>query len=439
MKKLWKRAVGALCLAALLFSFAAQSVSAAKIGGGVVIPVNPIQYTFCMKYVDEQGLEIDASLNSTGKLTGSGNIYLPEIKEISGYTYRGFYYENNTGTNSSGSLSQLLLETPPQIHTRDTAPYDFITGCGKYTVYMVYAQNAAPQEEVRVTYAENGATGGTVPMDNRGYNIGQNAVVLGNTGNLTKNGYVFSSWNTAADGRGDVYIAGNSILMETDVTLYAQWQPDQLETERHIRYLQGYPDQTVQAGKAITRAEAATILFRLLSDTAHPNKNQTVAGVFSDVPAGQWYAQAVNYLASAGIIDGYSDNTYRPNRTITRAEFTKMVSRFDNLVLTSENRFSDVSDSHWAVQYINSAYQKNWIQGYPDGTFKPEKSITRAEVASLVNRRLNRAMNEEAIAHVKNPYKDINSADWRYKDIIEASVDHEYTRDAEGKEIWMNK
>ncbi|UZN00691.1 S-layer homology domain-containing protein [Lysinibacillus sp. MHQ-1] len=178
----------------------------------------------------------------------------------------------------------------------------------------------------------------------------------------------------------------------------------ELETGEHIKYINGYPDGSVKPGSSITRAEAAAIYFRLIKDE---NKNIAVNGTFSDVGGDTWYAQSVNYLASQGILVGYRDGTFKPRQTITRAEFAAIASRFDNLLTNENTSFKDVSIDHWAAAYIDSAYTKGWINGYPDGSFRPASSITRAEVVKIINNMLNRKIELSDIPSDAVQYKDL--------------------------------
>lgn len=186
-------------------------------------------------------------------------------------------------------------------------------------------------------------------------------------------------------------------------------------TTEHISYLNGYNDSTVKPNKSITRAEAAAIFYRLLEDQG------TADATFTDVPSTAWYANEVNYLSSLGILKGYSDGSFKPNKAITRAEFSAIASRFDNLDTSETNVFEDVSEDNWAAKYINSAYAKGWITGYANNKFNPSNDITRAEVVTLVNRMLNR----EHEGDFENIYTDINKDNWSYDNILEASIDHE--------------
>lgn len=205
-----------------------------------------------------------------------------------------------------------------------------------------------------------------------------------------------------------------------------------LELDSHTRYLNGYPDGTVGPERNITRAEAVVIFFRLLDDDA--KTTATMSQVFPDVADGDWYSHQINYMASLGIVVGYPDGTFRPDAPITRAEFAAIISRFDNLILTTGTAFSDVSEDHWAIQYINSDYIKSWIEGYGDYSFKPEQNITRAETVKIVNTMLTRL--PDSLPDDINPYTDIDVSDWSYIHMMEASLEHDYSRDEDKTEHW---
>ena len=209
-----------------------------------------------------------------------------------------------------------------------------------------------------------------------------------------------------------------------------------LETQEHIVYIQGYPDGTIRPDGSITRAEIATIFWRLLKNSA---KNDPIDSAFSDVSGNEWFAQAVNYLASIGVITGYEDGTFRPSQRITRAEFSAIVSRFDDLIVGISNPFVDISDSHWASEYIISSYSKGWISGYPGNVFLPDNDITRAEVVKVVNCMLGRGIKKADIpAEAYGIYSDLPSSHWAFAEMIEASFQHNYTRLSDGYEIYVN-
>jgi hypothetical protein len=193
-----------------------------------------------------------------------------------------------------------------------------------------------------------------------------------------------------------------------------------LETENHIRYIYGYEDDTFKPNNPITRAEVAMMFFRLIKDT---KKNNTINGVFTDVSGTSWYTQAVNYLAEINILKGYEDGTFKPNQNITRAEFSAIASRFDEMENGIENSFIDISRDFWAYENIMSAYSKGWIKGYPDNSFKPQNHITRAEAVAIINRMLDRKITEGILDDLKNLYKDLSVNHWAFKDIIMASME----------------
>lgn len=243
-----------------------------------------------------------------------------------------------------------------------------------------------------------------------------------NEGERTESGYIIGG-GSGRD-RNNPYDT-ITIIGEEDVPL--GW----LVADDHMWYVNGYPDGSVRPEGSITRAEAAMIFYRLLDDD---DKLTPAPQAFSDVSADAWYGQSVNYLASAGLLSGYQDGTFRPNAPITRAEYAAMASKYARLILTTGTAFSDVPEDHWAVAYINSAYVRGWVDGYEDYSFKPEQSITRAEVVKQVNMILER--NPSGIG-TENPYNDITSSHWAYIHMLEASIVHSYGRDENGIEYWM--
>ena len=211
---------------------------------------------------------------------------------------------------------------------------------------------------------------------------------------------------------------------------------EMLEREDHIKYINGYEDGTVRPDSAITRAEVAMIFFRLLKAQ---DKNEPISGGFTDVEDGSWYAQAVNYLAKIGILLGYPDGTFRPVQNITRAEFAAVASRFDEFIGGITSPFDDVPPTHWAYSHILSAYVKGWINGYPDDTFKPQNNITRAETVAVVNRMIGRnLLKEDMPASLLSRYSDLPTNHWAFADMMEASVAHDYNDKPDGYEIWTD-
>ena len=207
----------------------------------------------------------------------------------------------------------------------------------------------------------------------------------------------------------------------------------------HLAYMKGYPDLTFGPDRNMTRAEVTMMFARLLKDRPEANKVYTMP--YSDVTKADWYAYAVSYMTENKLITGYPDGTFKPNSPISRAEFAAIASRFDQLKPGLSLPFNDVAKGHWAYDVIASAANKGWVNGYPDGSFKPENKITRAEVVSTTNRMLNRYADLAfAKAHKTElaPMRDMDESHWAYGAAVEAMNGHDYHRQADGKnETWI--
>lgn len=212
-----------------------------------------------------------------------------------------------------------------------------------------------------------------------------------------------------------------------------------LNTADHYAYLMGYPDGTVRPGGSITRAEATTIFFRLLTEESR-SQFWATENRYSDVSAGRWYNNAVSKMTRAGIVNGYPDGTFRPNAPITRAEMAKIIALFAKLEPSAE-RFPDAA-GHWAEAYIRLAAGNGWIEGYPDGTFRPNQSITRAETVTMIDRVLERVPKDESrlLPHsAMLTFPDCRPGQWFYIAVQEAANSHVYERAASeqhGDERW---
>lgn len=215
------------------------------------------------------------------------------------------------------------------------------------------------------------------------------------------------------------------IIEEPDVAL-----SDALNDIDHYAYVFGYEDDTVRPNNDITREEVATIFYRLLTDPAR-DAYFTDKNNFPDVESGRWSNKAISTLSKAGIISGYpEDGMFRPANPITRAEFASIVSRFDSLNYNGDNKFNDIS-GHWASNFINAASEKGWISGYPDGSFKPQNNITRAEAITLINNVLNRHVDSEGLHEDAKKWSDMKESDWFYHAVMEATNSHDYNRETD--------
>ncbi|WP_217960144.1 isopeptide-forming domain-containing fimbrial protein [Acutalibacter muris] len=201
---------------------------------------------------------------------------------------------------------------------------------------------------------------------------------------------------------------------------------DHSYSQEEITYIVGYPDKTVRGDRSLTRSEATAIFYRLYNGAYPAPKQHMTEKTFSDVSKDVWYFDELSTCYSADILSGCRDGKFRPHEPITRAEFAAMASAFAELPPAENAPFSDVSRSYWAYDDINSAAEAGWIVGYPDGSFRPENEISRAETITLINRLRNMSITaaELRALGVQNPYTDLSEGYWAYGELIEATVKH---------------
>ncbi len=251
-------------------------------------------------------------------------------------------------------------------------------------------------------------------------------------------GFEFAGWYTDKE----LTIKAESPLEATkDTNLYAKFVikgGDVLNKDDHFAYIIGYTDGTVRPLNNILREEVAAIFFRLLTEEAGEAAHATVAP-FSDVPADKWSSTAIATMAKGGFITGRDDGTFGPELNITRAEFATIAARFSSDVYGTALDLSDIS-GHWAKNYIDVCTANGWITGYPDGTFKPDQCITRAEAMAIVNRMLDRAVDEKGTEAVKEDiylFRDNPQGSWCYYIVLEATNSHDFVRaEGEAYETW---
>lgn len=255
-------------------------------------------------------------------------------------------------------------------------------------------------------------------------------------------GYWFDGWYTDKTYRTPYNFA---TPLTQDTTIYAKWflivlpgvtdkkATPKLNTSDHFAYVQGYPDGTVKPAGNITRAETAAILFRLMDDASRKTYYSTKSG-FRDVASGSWYNTYVATLNNAGVITDSSNGYFRPNEAITRAELAAMLAKFSETT-GAANYFNDVSAKYWAANAIAICAKLGWITGYPDGTFRPDKNVTRAELMAMINRATGRApKSADAFLPGMKTWSDNTADKWYYLDVQEATNSHSYT--VKGSETW---
>ena len=357
--------------------------------------------------------------NKLAKVLSSDGLTAPEGKVFLGW---------NTKADGTGEMKY---------------PGSSVLVTGNITLYAVWG-NKTPGTTL-VYHANDGSDRKiTEPYANNA------TVTLKGKDTFTRSGYTFSSWNTQADGKGTSFKPNDKVIVDNIESndLYAIWTknssgggggghkptvtiPDDVPTglngDDHFAYIVGYPNGNVEPNGNITRAEVATIFFRLLTEEVR-TANSTQSNSLSDVTRGQWFNHAVSTLSSMGIVKGHNDGTFAPNAPITRAEFAAIAARFDDKNTDTSSKFTDIA-SHWAKNEIGIAANKGWINGYPDGTFRPNQYITRAEAMTLVNRVLNRLLENSSDlldSMIKWPDNSDASA-WYYLAVQEATNSHAYS------------
>lgn len=201
--------------------------------------------------------------------------------------------------------------------------------------------------------------------------------------------------------------------------------PTDLDSVDHFAYISGYPDGSVQPNGNITRAEVATAFYRLLTD-ARRDAIFTADASYTDMAKSLWYNKAVASMSNGKYVTGYPDGSFGGDRQITRAEFVAMAARFMD-AKAADVKFTDVSSSHWAYSYISTAVSYGWLEGYSDGSFKPEQPITRAEAMTIINRMLARGTDADGVMTGYKDWPDNVKGEWYYYEVLEATNAHEHT------------
>ena len=348
-------------------------------------------------------LDIDATV-ANGALTYKTGIYYEIFKPV----------ENFKGTIAlKAAHAQLFTLTYnvtgdlPEGYTAPTAQ-SMLVG-SKYTVAEVPASVSGSKDGVNGTFSFNG------------WKKDDGTVLTGEqqlTADLTLHGVWSFTKKSSGGGGGGSHKP--TVTIPDDV-------PTGLNGDDHFAYIVGYPNGNVEPNGNITHAEVATIFFRLLTEEVR-TANSTQSNSLSDVTRGQWFNHAVSTLSSMGIVKGHNDGTFAPNAPITRAEFAAIAARFDDKNTDTSSKFTDIA-SHWAKNEIGIAANKGWINGYPDGTFRPNQYITRAEAMTLVNRVLNRLPENSSDlldSMIKWPDNSDASA-WYYLAVQEATNSHAYS------------
>lgn len=348
----------------------------------------------------------------------TGTAYTAKAQEAThqGYSFKGWF------TDDACTLSY----TDGTVLSTDTILY------GKWEKIATPPSSGGGGSHVTKYYILHYESNGGTKYEDEKYK--ENTVVI--LDKIPKRvGYTFTGWYADKELTDKI----TSVKMTSDKTVYAGWQatdvPNYLNNENHFAYIVGYEDGTVRPNANISRAEVAAIFFRLLKDDVRDD-NLTANSVFTDVAFGKWYNKSISTMAKIGIVKGRTANAFAPNAPITRAEFAAICSRFDRSNVEIKSDFNDIS-GHWAEKEIRRAASLGWIQGYTDGSFKPDQNITRAEAASMINRMLHRL--PETVDDLLDgmiQWPDNQPSDWYYINMQEATNSHDFKQKGEINEYW---
>lgn len=358
------------------------------------------------------------SFTYNGSATSSAKTFtLTADYTLSVASYKGYIFYGWRVTQTDRDVVTFTAVWSKDSSTYDVYYYDYTDS--KYEYYRFTAG----------TYLVFDPNGGTAKLNNTSFSSQKGFYIYNDytLSDAVRTGYTFYGWYLTKSG--------------STYTFTAMWSksasdvPYMLNGEDHYAYIKGYPNGSFKPNATITRAEAASIFYRLLTDTTRKTYTTTY-NTFKDVPAKAWYNTAVSTMAKLGIVDGDANGYFRPSDPITRAEIAAMIARCDGSYYgSSYTNFSDVK-GHWASSYIARAYELGWINGYGT-TYAPDKYISRAETVAILNRVLNRAPQYTSdLLSGRNTFSDVSTASWYYLDVEEAANSHTYTRKTSGYEYW---
>lgn len=373
---------------------------------------------------------------------GDGVELVPGSVKVSGEGYenseqwtsedgRTIYWTNKDGLNNKVTLTYTVKLTDATVEAAKengldvplnknaTLNFDGADGAIQVPFPVPVAHVDRELKNYTLTYVSNGGTEYAAETYKEGTEVPLSKIP-------TRAGFSFLGWYADAA----LTQLVTKVTMDSDKTVYASWKEDEtpvLEKGDHFAYIIGYKDGYVRPNRNISRAEVATIFFRLLTDDAR-EKYWSSTNNYSDVKDTDWCNNAISTLSNMGILKGYEDGTFHPNAPVTRAEFAAIAARFSDGAADDYATFSDVPNDYWASKEIAKAAMLGWIKGYTDGTFRPTNNITRAEVMTLVNRVLERGVDEEGLMEDAIQWADNKPDDWYYYDVQEATNSHEYAR-----------
>ena len=403
------------------------------------------KYSYQFRYLDL----VDTSNGNTYVTMGAGqkmNLYWPVPSDAKSNSEFHIIHFKGIDRDSNADVNELLTTRIPEELTGATVTI----GGQKFVKFAVDAfspfallyekDTSTPTQPSGGGGSSSGSTkyilhyesnGGTAYKDERCSS--GTKVTLDKT--PTRESYTFTGWYSDKELTTKI----SSIKMTSNKTVYAGWEatgvPDMLNGDDHYAYVVGYSDGTVRPNANISRAEVATIFFRLLKEEVRDG-NLTAENTFADVTDGQWHNKAISTMAKLGIVKGRRADRFDPDASITRAEFAAICARFNTKPVENSGSFSDIS-GHWAENEIQRAAAFGWISGYPDGTFRPDARITRAEAMTMINRVLCRMpQGESDLLDSMVTWPDNKPSDWHYLAVQEATNSHDFNRQGEVGESW---
>lgn len=382
-----------------------QRISA-ETGGEIVIPIVPPNNNIPPINTPPEGSEVEYRLviHATTRMESDNGVYYVDSETpVEKMTFTNTYTRSTSGGGGGGSTGATVTAKKTDAQGKALAGATFVLEDSRgWEAYQVTSNTSGI---VRFTDVSSGTYTLLEKKAPEGYVLSNETYTLTVSGSrVTMNGKSYSP------------------------VTFVNRKAAELNRTDHFAFLVGYTDGTFGPERNMTRAEVTTMFARLLTEQIEADK--TYSNTFSDVPKGYWAANYIGYMQQFGIITGYSDGNFRPDAPVTRAEFAAIASRFEKLTEGSKS-FTDVPDTYWAARYINFAATRGWVTGYSDGTFKPENPITRAEVAAVTCRLLERSADQSYIrSHLKElrTFADMTESHWAYWYAMEAANGHDYTK-----------
>ena len=389
-----------------------QRISA-ETGGEIAIPIVPPNNNIPPINTPPEGSEVEYRLviHATTRMESDNGVYYVDSETpVEKMTFTNTYTRSTSGGGGGGSTGATVTAKKTDAQGKALAGATFVLEDSRGR--EAYQATSNTSGTVRFTDVSSGTYTLLEKKAPEGYVLSNETYTLTVSGSrVTMNGKAYSP------------------------VTFVNRRAAELNRTDHFAFLVGYTDGTFGPERNMTRAEVTTMFARLLTEQIEADK--TYSNTFTDVPKGYWAANYIGYMQQFGIITGYSDGSFRPDAPVTRAEFATIASRFEKLTEGSKS-FTDVSDTYWAARYINFAATRGWVTGYSDGTFKPENTITRAEVAAVTCRLLERSADQSYIrSHLKElrTFSDVTESHWAYWYAMEAANGHDYTKSG-GSENW---